>query len=53
MDPESLRKCMSLGYSTKKANKTIGQCNCFDHIYFSFFCFLQFFLFLSSGLLEF
>ncbi|KAH9662950.1 protein MICRORCHIDIA 2 [Citrus sinensis] len=25
MDPESLRKCMSLGYSTKKANKTIGQ----------------------------
>lgn len=53
MDPESLRKCMSLGYSTKKANKTIGQCNCFDHIYFSFFCFLQFFLFLNSGLLEF
>ncbi|KAJ4714283.1 Protein MICRORCHIDIA like [Melia azedarach] len=25
MDPESLRKCMSLGYSMKKANKTIGQ----------------------------
>lgn len=25
MDPESLRKCMSLGYSSKKANTTIGQ----------------------------
>ncbi|KAK3224238.1 hypothetical protein Dsin_011263 [Dipteronia sinensis] len=25
MDPGSLRKCMSLGYSTKKTNKTIGQ----------------------------
>lgn len=25
MDPEKLRKCMSLGYSSKKANTTIGQ----------------------------
>uniref|UniRef100_A0A5B7BTN5 Putative MORC family CW-type zinc finger protein 3 n=1 Tax=Davidia involucrata TaxID=16924 RepID=A0A5B7BTN5_DAVIN len=25
MDPECLRKCMSLGYSSKKANTTIGQ----------------------------
>ncbi|XP_012078398.1 protein MICRORCHIDIA 2 isoform X2 [Jatropha curcas] len=25
MDPESIRKCMSLGYSSKKSNKTIGQ----------------------------
>ncbi|XP_057468668.1 protein MICRORCHIDIA 2-like [Actinidia eriantha] len=25
MDPESIRKCMSLGYSSKKANTTIGQ----------------------------
>ncbi|RZC55735.1 hypothetical protein C5167_014596 [Papaver somniferum] len=26
MDPESMRQCMSLGYSSKKANTTIGQC---------------------------
>ncbi|KAJ9562031.1 hypothetical protein OSB04_007191 [Centaurea solstitialis] len=25
MDPEGIRKCMSLGYSTKKTNSTIGQ----------------------------
>ncbi|XP_050228354.1 protein MICRORCHIDIA 1-like isoform X2 [Mercurialis annua] len=25
MNPESIRKCMSLGYSSKKSNKTIGQ----------------------------
>ncbi|KAI3767955.1 hypothetical protein L2E82_18384 [Cichorium intybus] len=25
MDPEGMRKCMSLGYSTKKTNDTIGQ----------------------------
>ncbi|XP_023750823.1 protein MICRORCHIDIA 2 [Lactuca sativa] len=25
MDPEGIRKCMSLGYSTKKTNDTIGQ----------------------------
>ncbi|KAF6160526.1 hypothetical protein GIB67_019466 [Kingdonia uniflora] len=25
MDPECMRRCMSLGYSTKKANTTIGQ----------------------------
>ncbi|KAI3857719.1 hypothetical protein MKX03_007142 [Papaver bracteatum] len=25
MDPESMRQCMSLGYSSKKANTTIGQ----------------------------
>ncbi|KAA8547441.1 hypothetical protein F0562_003694 [Nyssa sinensis] len=25
MDPECIRKCMSLGYSSKKANTTIGQ----------------------------
>ncbi|PWA75348.1 histidine kinase-like ATPase, C-terminal domain-containing protein [Artemisia annua] len=25
MNPEGLRKCMSLGYSTKKSNNTIGQ----------------------------
>ncbi|KAL8138288.1 hypothetical protein V2J09_004296 [Rumex salicifolius] len=25
MDPDGLRKCMSLGYSSKKANTTIGQ----------------------------
>jgi len=29
MDPDGLRKCMSLGYSSKKSNTTIGQCNCF------------------------
>lgn len=27
MDPESMRKCMSLGYSSKTSNTTIGQCN--------------------------
>lgn len=27
MDTEGIRKCMSLGYSSKKANTTIGQCN--------------------------
>lgn len=27
MDPECMRQCMSLGYSTKKSNTTIGQCN--------------------------
>lgn len=26
MDPDGLRKCMSLGYSSKKTNSTIGQC---------------------------
>lgn len=26
MDPERLRKCMSLGYSSKTSNSTIGQC---------------------------
>lgn len=31
MDPEGMRKCMSLGYSTKKANTTIGQCN-YNHL---------------------
>ena len=35
MDPESVRKCMSLGYSSKKSNKTIGQCN-YHEILFSF-----------------
>lgn len=30
MDPESVRKCMSLGYSSKKANTTIGQCKYFS-----------------------
>lgn len=29
MNPELIRKCMSLGYSSKKSNKTIGQCNSF------------------------
>jgi hypothetical protein len=28
MDPDGIRKCMSLGYSSKKSNTTIGQCNC-------------------------
>lgn len=27
MDPEGIRKCMSLGYSSKKTDTTIGQCN--------------------------
>lgn len=27
MDPECMRKCMSLGYSSKTSNTTIGQCN--------------------------
>lgn len=27
MDPNSIRKCMSLGYSSKKSKTTIGQCN--------------------------
>lgn len=26
MDPDAIRKCMSLGYSSKKSNTTIGQC---------------------------
>lgn len=26
MDPEGVRRCMSLGFSTKKSKKTIGQC---------------------------
>lgn len=26
MDPEGIRKCMSLGYSSKTSNNTIGQC---------------------------
>ncbi|KAL3633207.1 hypothetical protein CASFOL_022969 [Castilleja foliolosa] len=30
MDPESMRKCMSLGYSSKTSNKTIGQCSKFS-----------------------
>lgn len=30
MDPEQIRKCMSLGYSSKKSKTTIGQCNYFD-----------------------
>lgn len=27
MDPDSLRTCMSLGYSSKKTKTTIGQCD--------------------------
>lgn len=27
MNTDGIRKCMSLGYSSKKANTTIGQCN--------------------------
>lgn len=34
MDPEGIRKCMSLGYSSKKASTTIGQCN-FLHLFLS------------------
>lgn len=30
MDPEGIRKCMSLGYSSKKTDTTIGQCNSYD-----------------------
>lgn len=26
MDPECMRQCMSLGYSSKKSSTTIGQC---------------------------
>ncbi|GER40393.1 histidine kinase [Striga asiatica] len=43
MDPESMRKCMSLGYSSKTSNKTIGQCNLLilliyvNHCWFSLF----------------
>ena len=33
MNPESIRKCMSLGYSSKTSNTTIGQCN-YWHILF-------------------
>lgn len=29
MDPHGIRKCMSLGYSSKKSNTTIGQCKLF------------------------
>ena len=32
MDPARIRKCMSLGYSSKKSNTTIGQCNHYDHL---------------------
>jgi len=26
MDPEGIRRCMSLGFSNKKSKTTIGQC---------------------------
>jgi hypothetical protein len=29
MDPEGVRQCMSLGFSTKKSKTTIGQCKFF------------------------
>jgi sensor histidine kinase regulating citrate/malate metabolism len=41
MDPNSLRKCMSLGYSSKKSKTTIGQCKCASEI--------SLFVSLSSG----
>lgn len=28
MDPEGIRRCMSLGFSSKRSKTTIGQCNC-------------------------
>lgn len=27
MDPEGIRRCMSLGFSSKRSKTTIGQCN--------------------------
>lgn len=46
MDPERIRKCMSLGFSSKKSNNTIGQCNDFDLLPSSLF--LRFFKITSS-----
>lgn len=54
MDPAGIRKCMSLGYSSKKSNTTIGQCNfflcksrnCYDFmIYLTYFRILLVFSF--------
>lgn len=42
MDPDGIRKCMSLGYSSKKSNTTIGQCNCQ----------IALFIYLLAGLLD-
>ncbi|KAI3726528.1 hypothetical protein L1987_66326 [Smallanthus sonchifolius] len=39
MDPDGVRKCMSLGYSTKKTNNTIGQCKSCLLLEASVFCF--------------
>jgi hypothetical protein len=30
MDPESLRRCMSFGFSEKRSESFIGQCNSFS-----------------------
>lgn len=35
MNPDSIRKCMSLGYSSKTSNTTIGQCN------YCIYCFIS------------
>lgn len=36
MDPEGMRKCMSLGYSSKKSDTTIGQCKSHYTVYMLF-----------------
>ena len=48
MDPDGIRKCMSLGYSSKKSNTTIGQCECFDLLCFDWLsCFHNSFTIMS------
>lgn len=37
MDPEGMRRCMSLGYSTKKGSTSIGQCNLVDNFHLHIF----------------
>lgn len=37
MDPEGMRRYMSLGYSMKKGGTTIGQCNLVDNFHLLIF----------------
>jgi sensor histidine kinase regulating citrate/malate metabolism len=30
MDPDSMRRCMSFGFSDKQSGSSIGQCMCFQ-----------------------
>lgn len=55
MDPESLRRCMSFGFSDKQSESFIGQCMKFLlfnlHAFQSYFLFLLLFLCFPSNLL--